>query len=577
MTKKYSTDDLINDTVAQFVKNHKIKTKNKIILNCIKKSSDITTDTIIDFKSVQKIFEGLICSEERKKHGIVYTPDIIVDYIVRRTVKKNTNTVCDPSCGTGVFLIKAVKRLHKLTGRRVSNIIENSVYGADILNSHIKYCKILLTLYMLYTGEDKDSLTFNLRVCDSTSFDWKKSHPHGFDAVIGNPPYIRIQDLSDAEKKRLTKKYHTCAGSYNLYFAFFEIGMSMLNETGSLGYVTASSFVTSSAGKTLRKWMQKYVDKILDFTHLILFEASSYTCVTFMDKKKKNKIGYNYVNEYDGLNDIHKIKFSDNMHKDLAYEKWRLLRSDERDIIQKIENTGRPLGVVADIRVGVATLKDKIYLITHSSEKLIKKSCIGITHYIENDITRDIIKMPDAVNWSHIPTHKIIFPYKLKNDKYELVPENTLKLKYPKCYEYLCSVKDVLASRDSGNKQYEEWYAYGRTQGFYIDGEKLLTPTFGKEPRFILDDGGSFFCNGYAVCNSDIPLKTLQKILNSNIMKYYIERTSTSVSGGYSCFQKNFIEKFGVPDLTEYEITEINMMSQKQVDEILKIKYDIVL
>ena len=260
-----------------------------------------------------------------------------------------------------------------------------------------------------------------------------------------------------------------------------------------------------------------------------------------MNKKNKTKIGYNYINKYEDLNNIYKIKFSDNFYKDIKYDKWRLLRSDEREIIQKIENTGRQLVTIADIRSGIATLKDKIYFIPYSSEKLIKKSYNDKMYFIENNITRNIIKIPD-VNGSNeaTPTHKIIFPYMRKNGRYELISEDVMSQKYPKCYKYLCSVKGVLASRDKGKKQYEAWYSYCRKQGFEICGDKLLTPTFSNEPRFILDNGDwdSLFCNGYAITNSEVPLQIIQKILNSKIMKYYITKTSVFVEGGYACFQK---------------------------------------
>ena len=580
----YSEKDLINYIVSNYVKKHKIKTKNKLILTCIKqnKIQTIPTDVKLetDFISIQKMFEYFLDATKRKKHGVVYTPNIIVDYIVNKTVKKNTVTILDPSCGTGVFLISAVKRLHKLTGKPVSEIIENNIYGADILADHIKYCKILFTLYMLSTGEDKKSLSFNLRVCNSLIFDWKKHHPHGFDVIIGNPPYVRIQDIPEYEKEELQTKWLTCKGSYNLYFAFFELGMAILNKKGVLGYITANSFFTSFAGKTLRKWLQdnRYVENILDFTHLILFNATSYTCVIFMNKKNKTKIGYNYINKYEDLNNIYKIKFSDNFYKDIKYDKWRLLKSDERKIIQKIENTGRPLGKIADIQSGIATLKDKIYFVPYSSEKLIKKSYNGTMYFIENNITRNIIKIPDVANGSKKanPTHKIIFPYRRENGRYKPIPEDVMKKKYPKCYEYLCSVKDVLASRDKGKKQYKVWYSYGRNQGFEICCDKLLTPTFSNEPRFVLDNGDSLFCNGYAITNSKVPLQTLQKILNSEIMKYYITKTSVFIEGSYACFQKNFIERFGIPDFTDSEINNIYKTDNKdELNDIIMEKYNI--
>ena len=585
----YSERDIINYIISDYIKKHKIKTKNKLILNCIKqnKIQDISGVDVkklkTDFISIQKMFEYFIDGTKRARHGVVYTPDVIVDYIVNETVKKNTYTICDPSCGTGVFLIGAVKRLCKLTGRPVSEIIENNIYGADILVDHIEYCKILLTLYMLSTGEDKKLLSFNLRVCNSLTLDWKKHHPHGFDVVIGNPPYVRIQDISEDEKEELRTRWITCNGSYNLYFSFFELGMAILNEKGVLGYITATSFFTSFAGKTLRKWLQdnKYVEKILDFTHLILFNATSYTCVIFMNKKKKTKIVYNYINKYEDLDNIGKIKFSDNFYKDIKHDKWRLLRTDEREIIQKIENTGRPLGTIADIRSGIATLKDRVYFVPYSSEKLIKKSYNDRTYLIENSITRNIIKIPDVKGSKEAtPTHKIIFPYRRTNKRYELIPEDVMRQKYPKCYEYLCCVKNVLASRDKGKKQYEAWYSYGRNQGFEIYGDKLLTPTFSNEPRFIMDNRGedSLFCNGYAITNSDVPLQIIQKILNSEIMKYYITKTSVFIEGGYGCFQKNFIERFGIPDFTDSEIDSIYKTDQKdELNDIIMKKYGISL
>ena len=583
LLRKYPKEDLINHLIFSFLKKHNIKTKNKLILDYVKKytsSSIHIKDFDYSFESIQEAFECLIDDKKRDRYGIVYTPNMIVDYIVNETVKKNSKTICDPSCGTGVFLVCAVKKLHKLTGKPVSEIIERNIYGSDILDEHIEYCKILLTLYMLSTKEEKRNISFNLKACNSLTFDWKKENPEGFDVVLGNPPYVRIQDITKEEKEELKAKWITCNGAYNLYFTFFEMGMSILNKKGVLGYITANSFFTSFAGKSLRQWLQqnKYVDRIIDFTHLTLFNATSYTCIIFMDKKYKTKIGYNYINKYEDLNKIHKIKFSDNLYSDLEYNKWRLLRTDERVIIQKIENTGKPLGIIADIRSGIATLKDKIFFVPYSSKNLIEKSHNGKKYFIEKNITRNIIKIPDIDDGLTVmPTHKIIFPYKKINGKYELIPEEIMKSDYPKCYEYLCCVKSILASRDKGKKQYPGWYSYGRKQGFNISCDKLLTPTFSNRPRFILDNSmeDSFFCNGYAIHNSEIPLNIIQKILNSVIMDYYITRTSVFVEGGYSCFQKNFIEKFGIPEFSNSEMKRIECMTVPELDKTLMQKYDV--
>ena len=576
----YNKEDVISHLVSSFLNKHNIKTKNKFILKYIKNDNHIHIDNFdYTFESIQTAFECLIDYRERNKHGVVYTPNLIVDYIVDKTIKKNTKSICDPACGTGSFLISAVKRLHKLTNEKISSIIENKIYGYDILDEHIEYTKLLLTLYMLYMREDSQ-ISFNLKTCNSLVIDWNKEFKEGFDVVLGNPPYIRIQDISENEKIQLTKKWITCNGSYNIYFTFFELGMNILNKKGVLGYITANSFFTSFAGKTLRKWLQenRYIDKILDFTHLTIFNATSYTCIVFMNKKSKVKIGYNYIDNYNNLYNLSKIKFSDNYYSDINPEKWRLLRSNEREIIKKIESTGKPLGRIADIKSGIATLKDKIFFVPYSSKSLIEKIYNGKIFLVEKNITRNIIKISD-LNGSKkvIPTHKIIFPYKKINNKYKLIPEKELKSKYPKCYEYLCHVKHVLASRDKGKKQYDWRYSYGRQQGFDVCQNKLLTPTFSSKPNFLLDNGdeNAFFCNGYAIHNSKIPLNIIQKILNSKIMNYYITKTSVFVEGGYSCFQKNFIERFGIPEFSDSEIKQMKNMTEQELEYFLLQKYQI--
>ena len=588
----YSKGDLVNCLVFMFVNDNNIKTKNRIILDCIKNAKEDDVRYIrhiikcdkCDLNLIQNMFKRLVRGKVRQRYGVVYTPDMITEYIIKRTVKRDTKTICDPACGTGTFLLSALKRIHELSDRKVIDIIENSIYGADILKEHIMYSKIVLILYMLLIGEDKETLDFNLSLCNSLTVDWKRKYPeisNGFDVIVGNPPYIRIQDIPETEKSKLETRWKTCIGSYNIYFTFFELGVDLLNNTGVLGYISSNSFFTSLAGKNLRKWLQenRYVRRILDFKHLVLFDATSYTCVAFLDRKKKTGIEYGYVTKYEDLQNLNAVNFDLNPYVKLNYNKWRLLKTNERKIIEKIESTGRPLGEISDIRSGIATLKDKIYFLPYSDEEYIEKVYEGKKYIIENSITKNIIKIPNIEDKPERarPTNKIVFPYKKVNGRYELLPEEELKNEYPGCYQYLCATKDILAKRDKGKQSYKAWYSYGRVQGFEVDDKKLLTPTFSSEPRFRCDvDGDSFFCNGYAIHNAIMPLKVIQKILNSTIMSYYISKTSVFVEGGYCCFQKNFIERFGIPDLTDSEMRYIEKITDSnKLDALLATKYGI--
>lgn len=609
IVKKYKTQEIEAVLIKLFLKHHGIKNiKNELLLDYLKNSNEILEEKLSELvpikniKSIERIFELLIEPADRKLNGAFYTPNFIVKYIVNNTICGDIK-VCDPSCGSGAFLIEAAEKIHKDTGKSIFSIIENNIYGCDILDYSVKRTKLLLSLLSVLHGEDRKQIRFNLICEDSLVIDWSKKFPdilksgdwkdifgmseHGFDAVIGNPPYVRIQDLGLETKKNLIKRWKTVTnGSFNIYFPFFELGVKLLRNGGLLGYITPNNYFTSLAAEPLRKYLQgnKLLSKILDFNHLQIFEdVTTYTCITLLEKNRKEIFEYQIIEELNKLDRIEKAAFSSINFKDLDYKKWRLLNEEDYNNIVKIESVGRTLSEVADIHVGIATLKDVLYFVDGSKEEngFYIKEFNGKKFYIEKEITKHIRKISAFENEEDIKKDKrrIICPYIIRREKAEIIPETELKKKFPKCYEYFLEIKDELGKRDKGKKQYGEWYAYGRGQGINRIGKKLLTPTFSNKPKFMFDaNEESLFCNGYAVFqkNRQITLKALQKVLNSVIMDYFARKTSVDIEGGYQCYQKNFIESFNIPHLSEQDILFLeNEESRKKVDEFLIRKYNL--
>jgi len=368
-----------------------------------------------------------------------------------------------------------------------------------------------------------------------------------------------------------------------------------LKGNGILGYITPNNYFTSLAGIHLRTYFSsnKLLDKIIDFNHVKLFDAQTYTCITFLTKKEKDYFYYERIDDYNYLVNLNRLDYSEIYFKALNNKKWRLLKDVDQENIKIIESLENRLGNIVDIKVGIATCKDSIYFIDGDTfnNGYYKKDYNGKQHLIEKEITRSIAKISDFKNQSDLNNNKrrIIFPYIKTNGKVEIIKEEELKEKFPKCYEYLLAAKSELATRDKGKTEYTQWYAYARTQGLNPQGEKLLTPTFSAEPRFLLErNEESLFCNGYAIymnmkeddnlfsTKNKIPLDVLAKILNSKIMDYYIKRTSVSIEGGYPCFQKNFIELFGIPNFSKEEISFLrDMEDKKEIDIFLIRKYRI--
>ena len=140
------------------------------------------------------------------------------------------------------------------------------------------------------------------------------------------------------------------------------------------------------------------------------------------------------------------------------------------------------------------------------------------------------------------------------------------------------------------------FYAYGRSQGLTKTGKKILTPTFSKYPRFLIgEDEQAMFCNGYGIYFKDELEGTnslfdnltnpfskvkychlLQKILNSHVMHYYVSKTSVAIEGGYPCYQKNFIEKFTIPEFNQEELDLLNSLNDPaEIDDFLLRKYQL--
>jgi adenine-specific DNA-methyltransferase len=425
--------------------------------------------------------------------------------------------------------------------------------------------------------------------------DWQMQ----FDNIVGNPPYVKFQDLSDENRISLAKNWQTVQnGTFNLYFAFFELGYKLLKPNGTLGFISPNNYFTSLSGESLRRYFQhqKCVTRIIDFSHKKVFDAQTYTAITFLNKQQNEEIKYDRIDANQKPESfLANANGSPNYLKDLNFKKWRLLKSDEQENIRIIENIGTPIGKLFDICVGIATLKDEVFFVEANNEKnncFVKTTKNG-TFEIEKTATKPVYKISDFKSQNEVfdNSRRIICPYFIKNNSAIAFSEKEFQELFPKCYEYLLSEKENLNSRDKGKIIYNPFFVWGRTQGITKYGKKLLTPTFSQFPRFLLiENEEAYFTNGYGIyfkqdesplfSNLSNPLmkveniEVVQKILNSNVMHYYISKTSVAIEGGYPCYQKNFIEKFTIPEFDENEINELRKLDLNgEIDDFLGEKY----
>jgi len=226
------------------------------------------------------IYQKIVSIAHRKSLGEFYTPTHIVNYIlngVGYTVEGDIDSkkLIDISCGTGSFIIQAIKILikHLLSkfkiqnisdlsaekAKKIINIIINSVYGIDINPIACILCQIniYLTIFELLkvvieADENYELPLFNIEDVNALEL----SFSYRFDYIVGNPPYLFIRDIPRFQKKLIKKSdFKTNKGQYDYFQIFIEIGVRILNNKGILGYIVPDSLLVLSNRHLIRKFI----------------------------------------------------------------------------------------------------------------------------------------------------------------------------------------------------------------------------------------------------------------------------------------------------------------------------------
>lgn len=542
--------------------------------------------TTIDLELLIDFFEFVVSPSDKVVTGAIYTPryirQSITDYVFQSLADRDVAslTIADIACGCGGFFLSVCEKILSISDLNCHYIYANILYGCDIEEYCIERSKILLAIKALERGERTDDLVFNFYQGNSLSFDWQLKVPGftGFDAIVGNPPYVTSAKMSE-ETKSLLENWEVCStGKADLYIPFFQIATELLNERGVLGYITVSNFYRSLNGKALRNYFANHDLNltIVDFGGEQVFKGcSTYTCLCFIDKQQEGMVRYVRTLS-SNIENVRDLLFVEANYDELDSAKGWVIK-DRRidDVLQQIENAGKTLGDVVAISNGIATLKNDLYVlnVVEETEDAFIHEYEGVRYPIERGICRQVVK-PSAMDVSISVEEQIgwiIFPYDVWGERVVCYDEEQMERFFPNALAYLTAVRPILNERDKGNREYEQWFAYGRSQAINMPGNRLLMPYIADGPTFFLTDiDGLLYYNGFALISDDILiLERLQKILNTDIFWFYVKNISKPYANGYYSMGKRYIRYFGVPDLSGEQLQQLDGITYKEEIENL--------
>jgi type I restriction-modification system DNA methylase subunit len=423
-----------------------------------------------------------------------------------------------------------------------------------------------------------------------------------YDYVVGNPPYVRTQNLPDDQKDYLNSTYKSTTDSWDLYCPFIERGIEWLTESGRFGYITPNQFMVTDYGEGIREVMLESVrvEELFDFRDSGVFQdVTNYPVIITLEKEADNtsrsdneirgiRVKANVDEESGRELDqevVTRVRQNRNMEEyrdefidvfefhqsELDNGYWSIMPPDEYRVFQKLEdNSDDTLKNVTDsVFAGTQTSANKVYIVTPVNMDQINPREGGQTvkvkprekdeiYCLETDLLSPWLDGSSIQRWqAEWKGQHVILPYEIQEDENgnlesRLYDQNELESNFPLTWDYLQEHKGTLENREGGKmKDREDWYGFIYPKSHdRFELPKIIGAEISNQPKFMNDDFGRwYFKTGYGVQllkeyrNST---SFITSLLNSSALDFYLKHISSIKSGGYYKYTSHYLEKLPI-------------------------------
>jgi len=486
--------------------------------------------------------------------------------------------IVDPACGSGVFLIMAFDFL-KAELTRVnekikdllpkaehfgdlleytpdSDILTNNLFGVDVNVESVEIAKLSLWIKTARRGKVLDSLDVSLRVGDSLiedsnfayldhAFTWETAFPDvfaegGFDVVLGNPPYVRMEFLKTL-KPYLEKRYEVVSDRADLYCYFYERGLRLLKPGGRLGYISSNTFFKTGSGRPLRQYLlrEATLESVVDFGDLQVFEGvTTYPAILTM---KRGAAPKGHELRFWKVATLPENNFQATWEKAagpypqsaLGAGSWELENTALRALRGKIRKGRKTLKEVYGAPLyGIKTGLNAAFVIDNST-----KERICAQDPKSADLLKPFLEGKDLKRW-RAESRGLWLIY---------IPKNQIRIDdYPAIRDWLLPFKAGLEKRATR----QEWFELQQAQEAYAPHfarTKITYRDIASESPFHLDSSGSYLeTTAFALPSDDYAIVAL---LNSKVLWFLFKSLTPLASGGYFRMKAQYVGQLSIPTI----------------------------
>jgi hypothetical protein len=423
----------------------------------------------------------------------------------------------------------------------------------------------------------------------------------GFDCIVGNPPYIRVQELNKWNPEECAfykSRYKSAAkGNYDIYVVFIERALELLGDDGLLGVICPHKFWQATYGACIRQLIAdgRHLRSVIDFGDQQVFGgATTYTAIQVFSKTPNSRdVEYVRIDTLtDGEEQCRRI---DARQRAPGVKRFRAAHPQSGHpavfadvagtrLLEKLRNAGPRLADVASgIFVGLQTSADDVFILEKSGKDYASES-LGERVPLEPALLHTLLKGSVHIRrWVPDRTALVVlFPYEAVAGRWRLIDEAKLESKWPKTWSYLVKCRKRLARRERGRFGGEQWYGYVYPKNLArMSVPKILTPSLGRRPEFCLDDRGDFFFvgsgggggGGYGITVPDnVSCHFLLGLLNSRLVDWFMKQVTTRFHSGWYAYNKQYIEQIPLvlPHNAQQKKTASHII--ERVERIIEVK-----